>query len=114
MVDFVAGFDPSTGQLLWRHPHRTDYGLNITTPIWGEDNVLFVSSAYGSGSRALRLSVQNGITRVEEEWFTNRMRLHFGNAIRIAWAHETGRDIHQRALARTVLAEQRVDLTHAR
>lgn len=83
MVDFVAGFDPSTGQLLWRHPHRTNYGLNIATPVWGEDNVLFVSSAYGAGSRALRLSLQNGATRVEEEWFTNRMRLHFGNAIRI-------------------------------
>lgn len=83
MVDFVAGFDPSTGQLLWRHPHRTAYGLNIATPIWGEDNVLFVSSAYSAGSRALRLSVQNDITRVQEEWFTNRMRLHFGNAIRI-------------------------------
>jgi len=83
MVDFVAGFDPSTGELLWRHPHRTNYGLNIATPIWGEDNVLFVSSAYGAGSRALRLSLQNGITRVEEVWFTNRMRLHFGNAIRI-------------------------------
>jgi len=36
-----------------------------------------------AGSRALRLSLQNGITRVEEVWFTNRMRLHFGNAIRI-------------------------------
>jgi outer membrane protein assembly factor BamB len=83
MVDFVAGFDPSTGQLLWRHPHRTNYGLNIATPVWGDDNVLFVSSAYGAGSRALRLSVQNGATRVEEQWFTNRMRLHFGNAIRI-------------------------------
>ena len=83
MVDFVAGFDPSTGQLLWRHPHRTAYGLNIATPIWGEDDLLFVSSAYSAGSRVLRLSVQNGVTRVEEQWFTNRMRLHFGNAIRI-------------------------------
>jgi len=83
MVDFVAGFDPTSGQLLWRHPHRTEYGLNIATPIWGPDNLLVVSSAYSGGSRALRLRLQDGITRVEEEWFTNRMRLHFGNAIRI-------------------------------
>jgi outer membrane protein assembly factor BamB len=83
MVDFVAGFDPSNGQLLWRHPHRTDYGLNISTPIWGDDNLLFVSSAYSGGSRALRLTLDDGVTRVREEWFTNRMRLHFGNAIRI-------------------------------
>jgi len=83
MVDFVAGFDPANGQLLWRHPHRTDYGLNISTPIWGDDNLLFVSSAYSGGSRALRLHLEAGITRVTEEWFTNRMRLHFGNGIRI-------------------------------
>ncbi len=83
MVDFVAGFDPATGGLLWRHPHRTDYGLNIATPVWGDDNLLFVSSAYSGGSRALRLRLEDGITRVEEEWFTNRMRLHFGNAIRV-------------------------------
>jgi len=83
MVNFVAGFDPASGELLWRHSHRTDYGLNIATPIWSDDNVLFVSSAYSGGSRALRLTLQDDVTHVEEEWFTNRMRLHFGNAIRI-------------------------------
>ena len=82
MVDYVAGLDPGSGELLWRHPHRTDYGLNISTPVWGDDNLLFVSSGYSGGSRALRLTLQNGITRVHEEWYTNRMRLHFGNAIR--------------------------------
>ncbi len=83
LVDYVAGFDPSTGELLWRHPHRTDYGLNIATPVWGADNLLFVSSAYSGGSRALRLHLEDAVTRVEEVWFTNRMRLHFGNAIRV-------------------------------
>jgi outer membrane protein assembly factor BamB len=83
MVDYVAGLDPSSGQLLWRHPHETDYGLNISTPIWGGDNLLFVSSAYSGGSRALRLTLEGDATRVDEAWYTNRLRLHFGNAIRI-------------------------------
>jgi len=83
MVDYVAGFDPTSGAMLWRHPHHTDYGLNISTPIWGDDNLLFVSSAYSGGSRALRLTLQDGVTQVDEVWFTNRMRVHFGNAIRI-------------------------------
>ncbi len=83
MVDYVAGFDPASGAMLWRHPHRTDYGLNISTPIWGDDNLLFISSAYSGGSRALRLTLENGVTRVEELWFTNQMRVHFGTAIRI-------------------------------
>ena len=36
--------NPSTGQTLWSHPHRTDYGLNISTPVWSAaDHLLFVS-----------------------------------------------------------------------
>jgi hypothetical protein len=27
--------------------------LNISTPVWGSDNVLVISSAYSGGSRAL-------------------------------------------------------------
>jgi len=45
--------------------------------------VLLVASAYNSGSRALRITRQGGQTRVEELWFTKRLRIMFGNAIRI-------------------------------
>jgi outer membrane protein assembly factor BamB len=83
MVDFVAGFDPANGQLLWRHLHRTDYGLNISTPVWGPGNLLFVSSAYNGGSRALRLRLDDAVTRVEELWATNQMRVHFGTAVAV-------------------------------
>jgi len=83
MGDLVAGLNPNNGELLWSHPHRTDWGLNISTPIWGDDNILFISSAYSGGSRALQLSLSQGKTTVKELWFTNRMRLHHGNAIRI-------------------------------
>jgi outer membrane protein assembly factor BamB len=57
--------------------------MNNSMPVWGADNVLFITSAYNGGSRALRLSKQDGRTRVEELWFTNRLRIMFGNAIRI-------------------------------
>ena len=83
MGNEVAGLDPATGDLLWSHPHKTNYGLNISTPVWGEGNLLFVSSAYNGGSRLLRLTQSKGKTAVEELWFNNRMRIHFGNAIRI-------------------------------
>ena len=46
-------------------------------------NVLFVSSAYNQGSRALKLTRQGADTNVEELWFTGRMKLMFVNAIRI-------------------------------
>jgi hypothetical protein len=61
----------------------TDYGLNISTPVWGNDNLLFVSSAYGGGSRVLKLTQTSGKTNVSELWFHRRLRVHHSTAIRI-------------------------------
>jgi outer membrane protein assembly factor BamB len=80
----VAGLNPATGQTLWTHPHKTDWGLNISTPIWSPaDRLLFVSSAYGTGSRVLELRQAAGKTTVAEKWFSGRMRIHIGSAIRV-------------------------------
>jgi outer membrane protein assembly factor BamB len=80
----VAGLDPANGKTLWTHPHKTDWGLNISTPVWSpSDHLLFVSSAYGTGSRVLELRQTGGKTTVAEKWFSNRMRVHIGTAIRI-------------------------------
>jgi outer membrane protein assembly factor BamB len=79
----IAGLDPNNGALLWSHPHVTEWGLNISTPVWGNDNLLFVSSAYSGGSRVLKLSQSAGKTTVSELWFNNRMRIHHSTAIRI-------------------------------
>lgn len=79
----VAGIDPNNGDLLWSHGHVTEWGLNISNPVWGPDNLLFISSAYSGGSRVLRLTQKAGKTTAEEVWFHRRMRLHHGTAIRI-------------------------------
>ena len=79
----VAGIDPNNGNLLWSHPHVTEWGLNISNPVWGNDNLLFISSAYSGGSRVLKLTQKDGKTTAEELWFHRRMRLHHGTAIRI-------------------------------
>src|SRR5262249_18816485 len=72
--DVVAGLDPATGHTLWTRPHKTDWGLNISTPLWFPgDHLLFVSSAYGTGSRVLELHQAGGTTTVAEKWFTNPM-----------------------------------------
>lgn len=83
MADGPVGLDPSTGDLLWTHPHRTDYGLNISMPVWGKDNLLFFSSAYNGGSRVIELKRQAGKTGVRELWASSRMRVHFGTAVRV-------------------------------
>ncbi len=79
----VAGIDPNNGNLLWSHPHVTDWGLNISTPVWGTDNLLFISSAYNGGSRVLKLTQKDGKTTVDELWFHSRLRVHHGTAVRI-------------------------------
>jgi outer membrane protein assembly factor BamB len=79
----VNGLDPETGRVLWSHAHDTDGDMNNSTPVWGPDNILFITSAYNQGSRALRLTRTGAATHVEELWFTRRFRLMFSNAIRL-------------------------------
>jgi outer membrane protein assembly factor BamB len=82
--DRIEGMNPSSGQTLWSHPHKTDWGLNISTPLWSPaDHLLFISSAYGTGSRVLELRQAAGKTSVVEKWSSNRMRVHIGTVIRL-------------------------------
>jgi outer membrane protein assembly factor BamB len=79
----ISGLNPRTGALEWTRPHPADQGVNVATPIWGNDHRLFVSSAYNGGSRVLKLARQNGHVAVDETWANKRIRVHFGNAVRI-------------------------------
>jgi hypothetical protein len=79
----VSGLDPSSGRLEWSVPHPADQGVNVATPVWGPDNLLFVSSAYNGGSRVLKLARNGATVNVTEVWASKRVRIHFGNAVRI-------------------------------
>lgn len=79
----IAGMDPDNGDLLWRHEHRTQYGANLMTPMWTGDDLLFLSAAYDSGSRVIRLTQQDGKTVPEELWYSRKMRLHHTNPVRV-------------------------------
>ena len=81
--DQVVGIDPDDGRLLWRHPHHSFGPYNISTPVAGADATVFVSSSYSGGSRLLRLTRDQGDTRVEELWHSKRMGIHFTNALRV-------------------------------
>ena len=83
MYGEVVSVDPNNGDLLWSHQHPVDYGLNTSTPVWGPDNLLFISSGYNGGSRVLKLSRTGNKTTVEELWAHGLMRVHFTNAIRV-------------------------------
>ena len=79
----VNGLDPGTGALLWTVEHETTGDMNTSTPIWGDDNVLLVTSAYDGGTRALRLSRDGAVTTVEELWYSRQLRVMFANALRL-------------------------------
>ena len=77
----VAATD--NGDMLWSIPFETQFGANITTPVWCGDNVLFCSAAYGSGSRGIRLVRKDGKTTPEELWHSRKYRIHFGTAVHV-------------------------------
>lgn len=81
----VIGADPNNGTLFWTHPIKADWNFhfNISTPVWGEDNLLFAAAAYGIGGRVLRLSRSGGKTLVQELWQSERTRIHKENAMRL-------------------------------
>src|SRR5262249_46673983 len=83
LAEYIVGMNPTTGDLLWSHPHHCDWGLNISVPVWGPGNILVVSSAYSGGSRALQLQQEGGKTTVKELWASRRMRVHHGTMIRL-------------------------------
>ncbi|HVQ40124.1 MAG TPA: PQQ-binding-like beta-propeller repeat protein [Pyrinomonadaceae bacterium] len=83
MYGEVIGVDPNNGELLWSYPHPTDSGVNVSMPVWGDDNLLFSSSGYDGGSRVVKLTRSGNRTTVQEVWANRLMRVHFGNAIRI-------------------------------
>ena len=77
------GLDPEGGELLWSYSHEIDYQINALTPVWGNDGLLFISTAYNGGSQMLRIPKPGANKHVEQLWFTNRMKIHFGIAIRL-------------------------------
>lgn len=83
MEEDIVGLDPEDGELLWRYPHKNRTRTNVSTPVWGDDNLLFCSSGYDSGSRVLRLTRSGDSTVVEQVWHQPRIRVHLGNAIRL-------------------------------
>jgi outer membrane protein assembly factor BamB len=79
----VNGLNPATGDILWSHPHDPGNDLNCSTPLWAPDNLLFLSSAYKSGSHAIRLTPDGTRTLTDDVWFTTRVRYMFLSAIRL-------------------------------
>jgi outer membrane protein assembly factor BamB len=79
----MIGLNPHNGDLQWQVPFKADYSIAVSTPLFGPDNLLFVSSEYGGGAKVVELKRNGQQTAATELWNSNRLRLHHGNAMRI-------------------------------
>jgi outer membrane protein assembly factor BamB len=79
----VIGVNPHNGDLQWQVPFKADYSIAIASPVWGPDNLMFVSAEYNAGAKVVELQRQGQQTVAKELWASPRFRLHHGNAMRL-------------------------------
>ena len=80
----ITGLDPVERERCSGRIHTIPATISTAERrLWDGDNVLFVSSAYKAGSRAIQLKQEGDATLTEELWFTNRARFMFLNAFRL-------------------------------
>ncbi len=90
----LIGLNPANGTSLWKVEHPTQWGANISTPIWSaKDNHLFISSAYGMGSRGVKLEKAGSQIVAREVWFNPKMKIQHGTAVGIGdWVYGSSGD----------------------
>ena len=82
----VIAVNPHNGDLQWQVPFTAQYSIAVASPVWGPDNLLFVSAEYDAGAKVIELQRSEQQTKATELWSSNRLRLHHGNAMRIGEA----------------------------
>ena len=79
----IVGADPNNGKVKWRREHVNQWKTNISTPVWGKDNLLYVTSGGDAGAFMLKLSREGTKTNVEEVWANRKFGIGQSNVIRI-------------------------------
>ncbi len=67
----LAALKPADGAVLWNTEWITSYDVNATTPVY-KDDIVFITSGYKTGGRALRVSA----TRAEVLWTNKAIASH--------------------------------------
>jgi outer membrane protein assembly factor BamB len=76
----LIGVSAEDGDLLFRFPHKTNYDVNATTPLF-HDGQVFITSGYGSGSVMLKLEVDGRKAAVKKLWESRDLDNHHGGVI---------------------------------
>ncbi len=77
----LAGVSAKDGKLAWRAARQGKTAV-VDTPIY-HDGVVFVSSAYGIGCNAFRITAEGGRFKAEEIYAGTQFSSHHGGAIRV-------------------------------
>ncbi len=75
----VAGVDPNSGELLWRADRKGKTAV-IPTPVVADD-IVFVTSGYGVGCNAFRVSKDGSTWRAEEIYANKEITNHHGGVV---------------------------------
>jgi outer membrane protein assembly factor BamB len=67
----ILGLDPVKGRILWRYEFGNQFSATGATPVW-QDDLLFVSAAYGAGSAVVQLEHKDGKWIAREKWKTRK------------------------------------------
>jgi outer membrane protein assembly factor BamB len=73
----AVGVSPKDGKPLWRYPWKTQFDLNIATPIHADGKV-FISSNYGTGAAVFRLTDSE---EPETVWKEKTMQNHISTSV---------------------------------
>ena len=78
----VFGVDAKTGEKLWEYGGANNGTANCCTPIVDDDHV-FVSSGYGTGSGLVKISKDGSAQKAEEVYFEKKLACHHGGVVKI-------------------------------
>ncbi len=82
MAGSVLGLNPDSGEQIWSFPHKTFADVNAALPVFGPDNVLVITSAYRTGSRAIKLTSKDGGVEATQVWSNEKNGIHHGAVLR--------------------------------
>ena len=77
----LVSVSPQQGQVLWKHPWKTNHNVNAATPVFIPPNRFFISSGYGTGASVVEVSSTDGHYEVAEIWRNKEMKNHFATSI---------------------------------
>lgn len=78
----VFGVDVKTGKPLWRYTAPANGTANCCAPIV-DGNLVFASSAYGTGGGLAKVTLNGSIQIAEEVYFEKKMQCHHGGIVKI-------------------------------